>query len=103
MEILVAFFILLCIINIVCWVFKEDSATPPKIPTVNTPLVGDFIKKLCPRQEIYIIRKVEKDGMWILPFVINGRVKRPRAPSTESKYLVWISMEEFNKHFDYDK
>lgn len=99
MDILIAFLICIGFINILCWVFKEDPATKNKTPAAITPLQGDLCTKLCPRQEIYKIWGIESEGMWLMPFCVDGRVICPPKWGTEPKNLVWVTTEEFNKHF----
>lgn len=98
MELLANLCICIVIFSLISWVLSEDPATT-KTPTSITPLVGDLIEKLCPRQELYRIQDITEEGMWLLPFCIDHKLICPPKWGTPPKNLVWVTKDEFNKHF----
>lgn len=100
---LVVLFLGFCfvIIGLMGLIFEKDPATPKKTRTSNTLLKGDYVKKLCHRVEEYKVIQIKSDKIGLLPWRIGKRMPRPpcRGP-LDSSDLVWITMDEFNKHFE---
>ena len=92
--------ILICIVVIfLVLAIMEPDSTPNSSEKKNLPpriFSGDALVKCCVREEEYHVMRIESDGVWVIPWKIDGEIRRLPVPGTGE---IYISNEDIEKHY----
>jgi len=98
MEIIGMCFVIYLILKFAMWIC-DDSSNPNTTPKTKLPpriLKGDILRKCCIRQEEYLIITIEPNGVWVIPWCIDGKQRSYPRPGTGE---IYISNEDIEKHY----